>query len=124
MHSLRSRFRGFLQAQIAAQALRWRLWAPVALGGGCAVYFALKPEPAVAPLILFAVATTAAWLGARRFNLARIWTLPLMLLACFALGLAVAKLRTDAVAAPIAPALSEPTVVEGLSLIHISSPRD
>ncbi|MBI2260112.1 MAG: ComEC/Rec2 family competence protein [Caulobacterales bacterium] len=121
MHSLRSRFDGFLHAQIAAQALRWRLWAPVALGGGCAVYFSLKSEPAAAPLLLFAVATAAAWLGARRLRASRIWTLPLMLLACFALGLAVAKLRTDAVTAPIAPALSEPTVVEGW-VVDVDSP--
>ena len=53
--------------------------------------------------------------------LARVWTLGLMLLACFALGAAVAKLRTSAVAAPIAPAMARPTVVEGW-VIDVDSP--
>lgn len=121
MHSLRRRIADFLHAQLAVQALRWRLWAPVAMGGGCAVYFALKTEPPAWPLLTFALLAALAWQGARRRGLARVWTLPLMLLACFALGLAVAKLRTDAVAAPIAPALSEPTVVEGW-VMDVDSP--
>lgn len=113
--------RTFLADQLAAQSLRWRLWAPVALGGGCAVYFGLGTEPAAGPLIGFAVAAAAAWLAARRFSLARTWTLPLMMLAGFALGLAVAKLRTDAVTAPIAPALEDPTAVEGW-VVDVDSP--
>ncbi|HEY0598754.1 ComEC/Rec2 family competence protein, partial [Brevundimonas sp.] len=121
MPSLRARAAGFLRAQVLAQSLRWRLWAPVALGGGCAVYFPLKTEPPVWPLLLFALLAMAAWLGARRFSLERVWTLPLMLLACFALGLTVARLRTDAVTAPIAPAMSEPTVVEGW-VVDVDSP--
>ena len=121
LHSVRARLGGFLRAQLVSQTLRWRLWAPVAMGGGCAVYFALKTEPATWPLLTFALLSAAVWLGARRLGLARIATLPLMLLACFALGLAVAKLRTDAVAAPIAPALSEPTVVEGW-VMDVDSP--
>ena len=119
--SLRDRVRTFLIEQVAAQTLRWRLWAPVAFGGGCAVYFALKTEPPAWPLIAGAVLATGLWIGARRIGLARVWTLTLMLLACFALGVAVAKLRTDAVAAPIAPALDGPTVVEGW-VIDVDSP--
>src|SRR5690606_20040633 len=49
------------------------------------------------------------------------WSLPLMLLAFFALGLARAGMRTEAVAAPIAPALSRPTVVEGW-VLDVDSP--
>ena len=119
--TLGARVRGFLSAQVAAQALRWRLWAPVAFGGGCAVYFSLRSEPPVWPLIAGAALTACLWLGARRLALARVSTLGLMLLACFALGIAVAKLRTDAVAAPIAPAMEEPTVVEGW-VIDVDSP--
>ncbi|MCS6625161.1 ComEC/Rec2 family competence protein [Roseibacterium beibuensis] len=121
MHSLRARTAGFLRAQIVMQSLRWRLWAPVALGGGCAVYFSLKAEPAAWPLLIFAVLAAVGWLGGRRMGLGRGWTLPLMLLACFALGLAVAKLRADAVTAPIAPAMAEPTVVEGW-VVDVDSP--
>lgn len=111
----------FLKAQLAAQSLRWRLWAPVALGAGCAAYFALKSEPAAWPLCVAAALTGGGWLAAKRAGVARLVTLPMMLLACFALGLAVAKARTDAVAAPIAPALSEPTVVEGW-VVDVDSP--
>jgi competence protein ComEC len=121
MHSVRARLAAFLSDQLAVQDLRWRLWAPVALGGGCAVYFALKSEPPPWPLLAAAALTGALWLGARRRGLGRVWTLPLMLLACFALGLAVAKLRTDAVAEPIAPAMTEPTVVEGW-VMDVDSP--
>ena len=49
--SLGERVRGFLIAQVAEQTLRWRLWAPVAFGGGCAVYFSLKSEPTAWPLV-------------------------------------------------------------------------
>ena len=121
MHSVRARLTAFLREQLSAQSLRWRLWAPVALGGGCAVYFALKSEPPAWPLLTAAAVTAALWLGARRRGLGRVWTLPLMLLACFALGLAVAKLRTDAVAEPIAPAMAGPTVVEGW-VMDVDSP--
>ena len=121
--SLGERARLFLGAQVAAQTLRWRLWAPVAFGGGCAVYFAFKSEPATSPLIIGAMVAAALWLWARRMAWARVLTLPLMLLACFALGMAVAKLRADAVAVPIALAMAEPTVVEGW-VVDVDSPGD
>ena len=110
-----------MTAQIGAQTLRWRLWTPVAFGAGCASYFALKTEPPAWPLLLFAVAASGAWLGGRRLHLARAWSLILLMLACFALGLAAAKLRTDAVTAPIAPALEQPTVIEGW-VVDVDSP--
>lgn len=119
--SLAARVARFLAGQVADQSLRWRLWVPVALGGGCATYFALKAEPPAWPLIAGAALAAGLWLGARRLALARVWTLVLMLLACFVLGIAVAKLRTDAVAAPIAPAMARPTVVEGW-VIDVDSP--
>ncbi|MBX3476705.1 MAG: ComEC/Rec2 family competence protein [Brevundimonas sp.] len=107
------RLRAWLADQVADQADRWRLWAPVAFGGGCALYFALKSEPPLWPLLLATGVTAAAWLGARRRGLSRRWTLPLLMLACLAGGVAAAKIRTLSVAGPIAPAMSEPTVIEG-----------
>ncbi|MBN8529495.1 MAG: hypothetical protein J0M36_09705 [Caulobacterales bacterium] len=107
------RFRVWLGDQVAAQADRWRLWAPVAFGGGCAVYFALSSEPPLWPLLLAAMATVGAWFGSRRAGLSRRWTLPLLMLACLAAGLAAAKTRTLIVAEPVAPAMSAPTVIEG-----------
>ena len=112
-----------LQAEVAAQTLRWRLWTPVAFGGGCAAYFALKSEPPLWPLAAAATAFGAVWIAARRRGLSRRWSLPLLLLACFALGLAVAKTRTIAIAAPIAPALAEPTVIEAW-VVDVDSPGD
>jgi competence protein ComEC len=103
--------------------MRWRLWAPVAFGGGAAIYFALRTEPPLWPLAAVALLTTGVWLGARRRGLGRVVTLPLMLVACLFLGLAGAKLRAERVAAPIAPALAEPTVVEGW-VVDIDSPGD
>lgn len=119
--TLRQRARRFLSAQIVDQRLRWRLWAPVAFGGGCAAYFGLKSEPAVWPMVFGALFAAGLWLGARRLAWPRLAVLPLMLLTCFAFGMAVSKLRTDAVAAPIAPAMAEPTVVEGW-VIDVDSP--
>lgn len=107
--------------QVAAQTLRWRMWSPVAFGGGCATYFALKSEPALWPLLGAAVVAVAAWQAVRRTGSGRAVTLPLMLSACFVLGLAAAKLRTDAVAAPIAPAMERPTIVEGW-VMDVDSP--
>jgi competence protein ComEC len=111
--SLPARAAAFLRDQAAAQALRWGLWAPVAFGAGSAVYFLLNREPAAWPLVLAALAATAAWLAVRRLPVGRVVTWPLMLLAFFAVGLTNAKLRSDRAAAPIAPAMGEPVRITG-----------
>ncbi len=118
-----ARVRAWLIAQVAAQTLRWRLWAPVAFGVGAAVYFGLRQEPALWPGALVAVVATCVWLGAKARGAGRSVSLPLMLVACLALGFAGAKLRTDRVAAPIAPAMAEPTVIEGW-VVDVDSPGD
>lgn len=119
--SLGARIVAFLKDQVEAQALRWRLWTPVAFGGGCASYFAFQTEPPLWPFALAAGLLGPAWLAARRFGAARTWTLLLLFSACFALGLTAAKLRTLSVAAPIAPALSAPVVIEGW-VVDVDSP--
>lgn len=108
-------------AEIAAQGLRWRLWAPVAFGGGCGLYFALKTEPSLWPLLLLAAIACGLWLAARVCGLRRWATLPLMLLACLSLGLATAKVRSERVAGPVAPALSEPATLLAW-VIDVDSP--
>ncbi|HRD27507.1 MAG TPA: hypothetical protein PLO65_04315, partial [Caulobacter sp.] len=48
-----------VRAEIAEQARRWTLWAPVAFGLGAAGYLALREEPPLwlaAPLAALAVA--------------------------------------------------------------------
>ncbi|MFN7107397.1 MAG: ComEC/Rec2 family competence protein [Brevundimonas sp.] len=107
--------------EVAAQTLRWRLWAPVAFGAGAAVYFALRIEPGLWPLLLGAVVAFSAWIAARRRGWARRLTWPLLMLACVAGGLAAAKVRTEMVAAPIAPAMSEPTMIEAW-VVDVDSP--
>ena len=107
--------------ETAAQTLRWRLWAPVAFGGGCGLYFAFKTEPWLWPLVLFATCALGLWLGSKARGLHRAATLALMLVACLALGLATAKVRADRVAGPIAPALREPASIAAW-VIDVDSP--
>nr|WP_304936247.1 ComEC/Rec2 family competence protein [Brevundimonas sp.] len=115
--------RAWLADEAAAQTLRWRLWAPVAFGGGGAIYFALRSEPALWPLLLMAAIAGAGWMAARRRGWARRLTWPLMILACLAGGLAAAKIRTEMVTAPIAPALGEATVIEAW-VVDVDSPGE
>lgn len=106
---------------MTAQRERWRLWAPVAFGGGCGLYFALPSEPPVWPLVSSAVVLGVIWLFVRRQGLGRAVTVPLMLAACLAAGLAMAALRTERVAGPIAPALADPVRIEGW-VVDVDSP--
>lgn len=110
----------WLRSQLVAQADRWRLWTPVAFGGGCGLYFTLRFEPPAWPLLLLALVAigAAAWAW-RRLSLG--WIVPLTLVAFMAAGLAVAKLRSDAVAAPIAPANAGIVGIEGW-VLDVSSP--
>ncbi|CAN5471735.1 ComEC/Rec2 family competence protein [soil metagenome] len=110
-----------MRTEIKDQGLRWRLWAPVAFGGGCAIYFGLRFEPPLWPLALAAALACAIWLSAKGLGARHVVTLPLMLLACLTLGLVAAKVRTERVDGPIAPAFAEPTVVEGW-VVDIDSP--
>ncbi|MBN9479145.1 MAG: ComEC/Rec2 family competence protein [Bordetella sp.] len=104
-----------------AQQERWPLWSSVCFGAGCAAYFALKAEPAAWPSAAVALALLGAWIVGRARGLPRWATLILLMLACLSGGLAVAKLRADAVAAPIAPADMAPTQVEGW-IMDVDSP--
>lgn len=109
------------RAEVAAQGLRWRLWAPVAFGGGCGLYFALKTEPSLWPVLLLAAIACGLWLAARARVLRRWATLPLMLLACLSLGLATSKVRSERVGGPVAPALAEPAALDAW-VIDVDSP--
>ncbi len=95
--------RAWLAAQAGAQAERLALWAPVAMGCGAAIYFTLPREPVA--LVAWAVLIAAGLLlGLRsRFILPPLARVALVLGACALLGFALAKLRTEAVRAPVAP---------------------
>lgn len=110
----------WLADQVEAQADRWTLWTPVALGCGCALYFGLLREPqawvawALLPVL-------AALLIATRWSVWRSTTMALALSACAVGGFAIAKLRTEAVKAPVAQAGARPQVVEAW-VVDIASP--
>lgn len=119
--SLWARIIAIGHAALAAQTNRWRLWAPVAFGAGCAVYFRLSSEPDLWPLVLIASVFSGLWLVARRRGAKRTITVPLMILACVGLGLSTAKIRAERVAGPIAPSLSEPTTITAW-VLDVDSP--
>ena len=111
----------WLLDQMEIQADRWTLWAPVALGAGCAIYFALSQEPQAWiawALIPFALLLLA---GAGRWSRWRALTIGLTLVGCALAGFGVAKLRTEAVRAPVAVAGGRPQSVEGW-VVDIASP--
>lgn len=83
------------------QADRWFLWTPAAFGGGCALYFALKAEPALWTGALLAALAIALALAARRFLRIRGLIAAANLLAFAACGLFAAELRAWSVGAPV-----------------------
>ena len=83
-----------------AERDRWPLWLPVGLGTGIGLYFALPVEPAPAWAGLAALAGVAACFGAAGTGRAGL-RVALAALAAIAFGFALAKLRTEAVAAPV-----------------------
>lgn len=118
----RSRLRGWLADQIEAQADRWTLWTPVAFGCGCALYFALAREPQawVAWALLPVVAGLLVGL---RWSVWRATTMALALSACAMAGFAVAKLRTEAIKAPVAQAGARPQSIEAW-VVDIAQPGE
>ncbi len=116
------RIGAWLTDQADAQIERWTLWTPVALGCGCAAYFGLMREPQawVAWALLPVV---AALLVATRWSVTRAMTMGLVLAACAVGGFAVAKLRAEAVKAPVAQAGARPQAVEAW-VVDIAQPGE
>jgi len=102
---------GGLPQIVVRESERWILWLPVALGAGIATYFALPFEPSgrlalpflMAGLLVAVVAFAGEGIAAR---------LGLGLIAAFAIGFSVAKLRTDHVAAPVLLRRIGPVVID------------
>ena len=114
-----------LAAETAAQLDRLFLWVPVAFGLGAAVYLGLKSEPlfwpaATAAMLLGAAAVAVHWRGGALPG-ARVLGAALLLTTAVAAGFSVAKLRSDHVAAPIAPANIGVAEVEGY-VVDIDTP--
>jgi competence protein ComEC len=110
-----------LRAELEAQRSRVLLWTPVAFGAGSATYLGLKEEPALVPALLVAVVLAViffiVWRSGRSAWLAALAGLAAMSAA----GFLAAKLHSDAMAAPIAPARAGMTRIEGW-VVDIDTP--
>jgi competence protein ComEC len=73
----------------------------VALGSGCALYFALRVEPPLWTGVAATAAGAGLWLAARRLAGGRWPAIAAALLTFLAAGLLLAQLRTRIVAAPV-----------------------
>jgi competence protein ComEC len=109
--------------EAVGQLDRAALWTPVAFGLGAALYLGLGREPAFWPIAAVALALTGAALTARLLSRRRVLIALAGLLAVAACGLLVAKMHSDAVAAPIAPADLGVVAVEGW-VVDIASPSE
>jgi competence protein ComEC len=87
-----------LARQLEAEHDRWFLWLPVLFGAGIAVYFVLAFEPLTSAAVLPAVAALALHAAGPRAGLAGLATGAVL---AATLGVAAAKLRTEAVCAPV-----------------------
>jgi competence protein ComEC len=102
--------------QLDAEQDRWFLWLPVLFGAGIALYFALPSEPPTLVALMPAVAALALHAAGRRTDLAGLATAGLL---AGTFGIAAAKLRTEAVRAPVLPSQTRPVDVYGyLELIE------
>jgi competence protein ComEC len=84
--------------QLEAEQERWFLWLPVLFGSGIALYFALPTEPPALVALMPAVAALGLHLARPRTGLVGLITSALL---AATLGIAVAKLRTEWVRAPV-----------------------
>src|SRR5262245_16669182 len=105
-------------ANLAAEQARWFLWLPVMFGAGIAFYFLLPAEPWMVAALLPVVAALAVHLTVTRGAMAALMTGALL---AAALGVAAAKLRTEAVRAPVLQRQVGPVDVYGF--IELIEPR-
>ena len=84
--------------RLEAEHDRWFLWLPVLFGAGIAVYFALSFEPLTTAAVLPAVAALALHAAGPRAGIAGLVTGAIL---AATLGVAAAKLRTEAMRAPV-----------------------
>ncbi|MDB5425079.1 MAG: ComEC/Rec2 family protein, partial [Phenylobacterium sp.] len=113
--------RDWLLVQATRQADRWTLWTPIALGLGSALYFILRREPQAWVALACVLAAAGLLIVATRRGGARGMTAVIVLSACAIGGFGVAKLRTEAVRGPVAPADAKPERLEGW-VVDVASP--
>src|SRR5665213_958377 len=112
-----------LGREVAGQADRALLWTPVAFGIGSASYLALKSEPPLWMVTLAAAICCPVALAARGLSRRRGVIVLAGLAAVASLGLFTAKLHSDQIAAPIAPANLGAPAVEGW-VVDIETPSE
>ena len=101
------------RAQPAAQAERWFLWAPVAMGLGAALYIALPLEPTPWMAAGTALVGLGAAVAAQRWGRSRALAIMAALLAFGAAGFAAGAAKARWIGAPVAPASRRPVRLEG-----------
>ena len=104
------------------QVERWTLWTPVAFGLGAALYFSLPGEP-LALVAWAGLVVAAALLSLAAASHLRSVKIILVLTACAVGGFSTAKVRTERVAAPIAPAAAGAQGLEGW-IVDVASPGE
>ncbi len=113
--------RAWLGAQVSRQGERWMLWNPVALGLGSALYFVLLREPQPWVALACVVGSVLLLILAARHGGTRGVSAAVVLTACAVGGFGAAKLRTEAVRGPVAPAAGKPERLEGW-VMDVASP--
>src|SRR5262249_23171785 len=104
--------------QLEAEQERWFLWLPVMFGCGIALYFLLPVEPWLMTATLPVAAALAVHLVAGRTAVVSRLTAALLAIA---LGVAAAKLRTEAMRAPVLARQVGPIDVRGF--VELIEPR-
>jgi competence protein ComEC len=113
----------WLRQEAAAQADRVPLWAPVAFGLGAAAFLGLKTEPPMWIGAVLAAAGLAGFIASWIFSRNRVVVACAGLAALAAAGFLVAKLHSDRVAAPIAPARGGVVTVQGW-VVDVDTPSE
>ena len=112
-----------LGREAADQLDRVLLWTPVAFGLGAAAYLGLKAEPALWIAAALAAVVCAVALAARLLTADRLAIAFTGLAAVAAGGFLVAKLHSDAVAAPIVPPHLGVVSIEGW-VVDVANPSE
>jgi competence protein ComEC len=93
-----ARLPGLLATQLELERHRWFLWVPVLVGAGIGLYFTLPVEPGLAAAL---AALAAALVLAGLVRRSTLWAVAASVVLVLAVGFALAKARTEWVAAPV-----------------------
>ena len=109
---------GAAARHLEAEQDRWFLWLPVLFGIGIALYFSLPVEPSLSVALLPVGAALALRVAVRGRGTGVLLGAALLAVAC---GVAAAKLRTEAVRAPVLQRQIGPVEITGF--VEFIEPR-